>query len=133
MELNTPPLKEPFMGLRGNIAQVWATWFNQVYKIMMAVNPSISTDNGDAAVTLTAGKHAMVQIFSSPLTADRAVTLSTTGAYSGARFHITRESSATGVSNLNVGTGPLKALAAGQFCEVTFSGTEWKLTAFGSL
>ena len=120
------------MGLRGNIAQVWATWFNQVYKIMQAVNPSISTDNGDADVTLTAGKHASTQRFATPLTAARTITLSTTGGYSGARFRVVREAGATGAYNLEVGA--IKSLtAAGQWCEVTYDGSAWILTAAGSL
>lgn len=33
----------------------------------------------------------------------------------------------------SLGTGPLKALAAGQWCEVDYDGSAWVLTAFGSL
>lgn len=53
-----------------------------------------------------------------------AITLSTTGAYNGAKFRIVREASATGAFNLNVGTGPLKALtAASTWCEVEYDGS----------
>jgi hypothetical protein len=38
-------------------------------------------------------------------------------------------------ASLNVGTGPLKALSAGQWCRVTYSSsaTAWFETEFGSL
>jgi hypothetical protein len=61
------------------------------------------------------------------------VTLSTTGAHNGARFRIVREAAATGASALNVGAGPLKALAAGQWCDVIFDGSAWRLVGSGSL
>lgn len=94
---------------------------------------SVSADNGDAAKTITVGTDVEVQRWNTPLTAARAVTLSTTGAYNGAKFRIVRTAAATGAFNLNVGTGPLKALAAGQWCDVAFDGTAWMLTGFGSL
>ena len=119
--------------LRGLLTQIWVKWFNQLYKIAFAVNPSVSTDNGDAATTLTAGKNALIQRWATAITADRAVTLSTTGAYTGATFRVVRESTATGAFNLNVGTGPLKTLAAGTWCDVTFNGTAWQVSAAGSL
>lgn len=95
---------------------------------------SVSTDNGDAAATLTAGTSARTQIWNTAITADRAVTLSTTGAYNGAKFRIVRTASATGAFNLNVGTGPLKAMGtAGSFCEVEYNGSAWVLTTYGTL
>jgi hypothetical protein len=86
---------------------------------------------GDAAVTLTAGTSRPYQLWTTTLTADRAVTLSATGAFRGANFKISRP--AAGAFNLNVGSGPLKALAAGQWCEVVYDGSVWRLAAFGSL
>lgn len=68
-----------------------------------------------------------------PIGSDRSVTLSTTGAAAGMRKRVVRTAASTGAFNLNVGTGPLKALATGQWCEVVFDGTAWQLTAFGSL
>lgn len=93
-----------------------------------------STDNGNAAATLTVATSYETQRWNTALTADRAVTLSTTGAAIGARFRIVRGASATGAFNLNVGTGPLKALgSASAWCEVEFDGTAWRLTASGTL
>jgi len=69
--------------------------------------------------------------FGTTLTADRAVTLSTTSVWSGCSYKIVRP--AAGAFNLNVGSGPLKALAAGTWCEVTYDGFNWILTGYGSL
>lgn len=94
----------------------------------------VSADNGDAAKTLIPKVDSELQRWNTPLTAARAVTLNTAGATHGDHFRIVRESGATGAFNLNIGTGPLKALtAAGQFADVTFDGTAWRLTGNGSL
>ena len=90
----------------------------------------VSADNGDAAATLYPGRFATTQRWDTTLTADRAVTLSTE-AWNGARFRIVRTGS--GAFNLNVGTGPLKALAANTWADVEFNGTAWALTAYGAL
>jgi hypothetical protein len=93
----------------------------------------VGADNGNAAKTLTVGMPE-IQRWNTALTADRAVTLSTTGAANGDWFRIVRGAGATGSFNLNVGTGPLKALAAAStWCEVRFDGTAWVLTASGTL
>jgi hypothetical protein len=86
----------------------------------------------DAAKPLTVGAPE-TQICNVPITADRAVTPSTVGAYAGARFHVTRTAAATGAFNLNVVGSTTRALTAGQWCEVTFNGTAWVVTAAGSL
>lgn len=96
-------------------------------------NNTVSADKGDAAATLTAGTSEQTNQWNTPITADRAVTLSTTGAVNGNKFRIVRTAAATGAFNLNVGTGPLKALTAGQWCDVEYNGSAWMLTAFGSL
>ena len=62
-----------------------------------------------------------------------AVTLATSTALNGSKFRIVRTANATGAFNLNVGTGPLKALTAGQWCDVEYNGSAWFLSAFGSL
>jgi hypothetical protein len=88
--------------------------------------------NGDVAATLTPGTSAGTQLWNTPLTAARAVTLAagTDGDY----FRIVRTAAATGAFNLNVGTGPLKALtAASTWVDVTCVGTTWFVTASGTL
>jgi hypothetical protein len=97
-------------------------------------NGMVSADNADAAKTLIPKVDAELQRWNTALTAARAVTLNTAGATHGDHFRIVREAGATGAFNLNIGTGPLKALtAAGQFADVTFDGTAWRLTGNGSL
>lgn len=96
-------------------------------------NNTVSADKGDAAATLTVRTSEKTNQWNTPITADRAVTLSTTGAINGDKFRIVRTAAATGAFNLNVGTGPLKALGIGQWCDVEYNGSAWMLTAFGSL
>lgn len=98
------------------------------------LSPSVGADNGNAGVTLTVGSSSKTQIWATAITADRAVALSTVGASSGDYFRIVRKSTATGAFNINVGTGPLKAMGtAGSFCDVEFDGTAWFLSAYGTL
>lgn len=86
----------------------------------------------DADHTLTVLSSAgTYEKFTGTLTAARQVTLSTTGAIAGNKFFITRTGG--GAFNLNIGTGPLKALAQNQWCIVVYDGTAWYLAAFGSL
>jgi hypothetical protein len=90
-----------------------------------------SGDRGNASVTVTVVKDAETQFFNTPLTANRTVTLSTTGAWNGARFRVVRTTSATGSSTLTVNG---KALAPGQWVEVEYSATlGWKNIGFGSV
>jgi len=89
--------------------------------------------NGNVAATLILGTDSHTQIWNTPITADRAVTLTTARAWRGGEYRIVRTAAATGAFNLNVGTGPLKALAAGEWCTVEFNGTAWVLTGFGAL
>lgn len=93
----------------------------------------ISADKGDAAATLLAGRDERTQIWNTPLTADRAVTLSTNAPANGSEFHIIRTFLATGAFQLNVGTGPLIALGPGDWCKVAINGSAWILTEFGTL
>ena len=94
---------------------------------------AVSADHGDAAFTILPGQLTSVEKWNTPLTADRAATLSTTNARNGDSRRVLRTAAATGAFNLNVGTGPLKALAAGQWCDVMYDGSAWILTGFGSL
>lgn len=93
--------------------------------------PAVSANQGDASATLTWAVSATTNRWASALTTDKTVTLSTTNAINGARFRIVRTGG--GAFNLNVGAGPLKALAANGWCEVEYDGTNWVLTANGTL
>jgi hypothetical protein len=87
----------------------------------------------DAAATFQHGRDANHLELVAPLTADRAVSLNTADATEGAELVVTRTAASTGAFNLNVGTGPLKALATGQWARFRYSGAAWVLTSFGSL
>lgn len=101
-----------------------------IQPIPLGQTPYVGADNGDAAATLIVGASARTQVWNTPLTSDRAVTLSTTGAKNGDIFTVVRTAAATGAHNLNVGTGPLKVLSsAGSSCVVQFNGTAWFLTS----
>lgn len=103
------------------------------------VKDAVDTYFGTAAVgnnnvTLTAGAAQKVILFNAPITAARTVTLSTANAQNGDSFRIVRTAACTGAFSINVGTSPLKALtAAGQWCDVTYTGAAWVLTAYGDL
>jgi hypothetical protein len=85
----------------------------------------------DAAFTLTPYSSAQRILHTGTLTANRTVTLSTTNAFAGLTFRITRTGG--GAFNLNVGTGPLKALATNTWGEFTYDGSAWYLSAYGAL
>lgn len=89
------------------------------------------TVTSNAAFTLTPLTSAEEQLHTGTLTANRVVTLSTTNAYSGARFRITRTGG--GAFTLDVGTGPLKSLATNTWAELIYDGTAWNLAAYGAL
>lgn len=99
----------------------------------LTAGTALTADVGNADKTLTPWLTPQTQVWNTPLTADRAVTLSTTNALAGNRFRVVRTAASTGAFNLNVGTGPLKALAAGQWCDVVYDGSAWVLIAAGSL
>lgn len=90
-----------------------------------------STVSTDADFTLTPLTSAENIRHTGTLTANRAVTLSTSGAYAGAKFRITR--TGAGAFNLNVGTGPLKALIQNTWAEFTYDGSAWYLSEYGAL
>lgn len=93
--------------------------------------PYVYANWGDMDATLTPFASFPTNLWRSPLTTNRTVTLSSTNAVSGVKFRVTRTTSASGASTLDV--GGLKSLAAGQWCDVEWDGSVWILTAFGSL
>jgi hypothetical protein len=122
----------PFNGMARFVMRAdYAAQNLQVLPLNRSVSKRGIRANGNADITLTAGADKETQRFATTLTADRTVTLSTTGAVEGDRFRISR--SAAGAFNLNVGTGPLKALAAGTWCVVEYDGAAWQLVQSGAL
>ena len=96
---------------------------------------AVSADKGDASATLTVGTSETTARWATTLTADRTATLSTVGAWNGAKFTIERTEAATGSYNLTVvvGSTALLRLAPGQSCNVEYTGTAWIVTRFGDI
>jgi hypothetical protein len=101
---------------------------------VIRLNDSVSADNGDADATLVWGEDETTQVWATTLTVDRTVTLSTTNAVNGARFHILRTLAATGDFDLSIGTGPLITLPVGnEWCDVQYDGSAWIVVAYGTI
>ena len=92
---------------------------------------TISADRGDASVTLQVGVDYQVQQFKTVLTANRTVTLSTTGAMKGSKFRIVR----TGLGSFTLAVSTLKTIASATagWVDVEYDGSAWQLTGFGGL
>lgn len=88
------------------------------------------TINTDANFTLQPSSLSAPSVrHTGTLTADRTITLSTTGAVDGMSYEISR----SGAGAFNLIVGGLKNLATGQWCVVKYDGTAWYLDKFGSL
>lgn len=119
-----------------SIGLLWFNWDGNTTWKIEANNPAdgnaISYDtNSSGAVTLTVGTNNKTEIFSTALTANRTVTLSTSNATNGNRFRVVRASTCTGAFNLTVNGVALTA--AGQWIEFMFDGTAWVEIASGTL
>ena len=92
---------------------------------------TVGADVGDADVTLTANTDDPIQLYATTLTANRTVTLSTTGASEGDTFRVVR----TGLGAFTLDVGGLKTIASATaaFVDVTFDGSAWILTGYGAL
>jgi hypothetical protein len=91
--------------------------------------PTMAVDSGNQSITLTPGTDHEYQRFATALTANRTVTLSTTGALNGHRFSVSRPGG--GAFTLDV--GGLKTLAASEWCVVMYDGSAWRLVSYGAL
>lgn len=85
----------------------------------------------DAPFTLTPILSNWDVLHDGTLTGNRQCDLSTADAREGDCFCITRTGG--GAFNLNVGTGPLKALTTGTYGKFKFNGTAWYLAEYGAL
>ena len=93
--------------------------------------PRVSSDRGDASQTLVVGTDAPTQRWATTLTANRTVTLSTTGAANGDHFRIVR--TGLGVFTLDVGGLKTIPMTTAAFVDVEFDGSAWRLTGYGAL
>ncbi len=94
---------------------------------------ALSADVGDASATLTVGTSERTQRWATTLTADRTATLSTTGAYTGARFRIVRTEAASGLFSLQIASASatILRLNRAQWCDVEYTGSAWIVVATG--
>lgn len=128
INVSVPPLREMINGV---IPKSWSRWFESVYRALEKTLPSVSSDNGDASVTLVSGS-AKTQRWNTTLTAARTVTLPTAEIFDGMKFRIVREASAGGAHDLDV--GGLKTFSgASEWADVEYDGSAWRLTAYGAL
>ncbi len=101
---------------------------------------SVSADQGDAGLTATYATTENTLVWNTPITADRTVTLNTTGLATsdGAMKRIVRTAAATGAYNLIIAGllgAATKNLAVGTWADVEYARTlgGWIVTASGSL
>ena len=108
-----------------------SAWVVQSYGplTVLGQNPSYSADNGDTSPTFTPGLSAPTQRFTTTLTANRTVTLSSTNAVSGSWFFVER--AADGEFALTV--GGLIVLRKREWCRVEYTGAAYRVVASGSL
>ncbi len=93
--------------------------------------PSVSADRGDADQTLVVGTDAQTQRWATTLTANRTVTCSTTGAANGDHWHVVR----TGLGTFTLDVCGLKTIPSvtAAFVDVSYNGSAWMLTGYGTL
>ena len=134
IRLESAPVREPISasseGKSYGLYSRWFPWFDRLVAVINALCPSVGLDVGDANITLTS-KSARTQIFNTPLTAPRTITIETAVFYNGEYFEVVRTAAATGASGLDV--GGLKTLAAGEWCVVRISDSGWMLVQAGTL
>ena len=98
---------------------------------LVGTNVELSLDVGDSDVTLTPGISSQRQGYSTTLTANRTVTLSTSGAINGSWFRIERYE----LSAYTIDVGGLATMPASTkyYVEVLHNGTTWTLLNSGAL
>jgi hypothetical protein len=113
------------IGWAATVAGTPGTW------IPLGFIPSVSGNFGDTNQTLTSPIEPIVR-WATTLTANRTVTLSTTGALRGQTVRVVR--TGLGAFTLDVGPG-LKTIpkSTAAFVDVAFDGSAWVLTGYGAL
>lgn len=96
-----------------------------------ARSPSVSTDRGDADVTLAWATDRPIQRFATELSTNRTVSLGTVGAENGSWFRIVR--TGAGVGTLDVGGLKTILAATAAIVEVHHDGSAWRLTNYAPL
>lgn len=84
-----------------------------------------------AALTLLPTLRESTVVLTAPLTADRTVSVSTTGVGLGTLWRFTRTAASTGAFNWSI--AGLKNLAVGTWCTIEYDGSAYVLTSYGAL
>jgi hypothetical protein len=108
----------------------WA-WVSDTVVELLPWGQTVDLLEVTGALTLSSLTHPRIIIYTASIAGTVALGLSTTGAFKGSSFRITRTGG--GVGSLTIGTGPLKTLADQTWCEVNYNGTAWILTSYGTL
>jgi len=90
---------------------------------------TVSADRGDASQTLTVNTDALFQRWATTLTANRTVTLSTTGAVNGDTFRVVR----TGAGAFSLAVGSIYEMLIPGWVDVAYDGSAWVVTGWGSI
>jgi len=97
----------------------------------IAANEFTNNDVGDTDVTLTAGVSKATQIYTTPITANRTITLATAGARDGDTFRIVQVAAVA----FTLDIGGLQTIAASTpaVVDVAFYSSAWALVSYGIL
>ena len=95
--------------------------------------PSVYVNWGDSDAVLSPLSSLQTNLWQSPLTAARTVTLGVVNAFEGYKYRLVRTSGSTGLSALTVLANDNITLVSGSWCEVEFVGGRWLCTAKGLL
>lgn len=122
--------------IAGHTGQVGASYDIGAYEYNVALSPAapvqtIGSNRGDTSQTLIWGVDSPTQLWGTTLTGNRTITLSTTNATNGNVFRIVR----TGLGSFTLAVGSAKTIpsATAAFVDVTFNGTAWVETGYGTL
>jgi hypothetical protein len=116
---NSTSASSPFLATTSTITGTRVDWLEDL----------VSADRGDTSQTLAVRVDLPVQRWATALTANRTITLSTTGAVNGDTFRIVR--SGAGAFTLTVGS--IYTLVVPGWVDVTYDGSAWVVTAWGSI
>lgn len=107
---------------------VFLAWIH-MRPIPVDVVRTVSADNSDADRVLIVGRDKQVQIWKLPLSANRAVTLSSNGAHDGACFRLVRHDG----SGFDLVVNGVTRLSTAQYGEFVFDGMIWWNIAIGAV
>lgn len=89
----------------------------------------------DTSITLTPGSSAPLAFYQAPITANRAVSLSTTGVWAGIMWTVVRGKASSGSFNITAGAGLFLCTLQqpGQWCSFTYQASQYLLVGGGTI